>query len=311
MSKRQSCSQVSDSSSKKVKAVVDTFGDMNDKFDALAKQVSDLPVSITNPIVAAINDFKTTVCDKLDILIATISEKNFCKTSNFPDVNMETHQQDPKEIDDKLEKLRFHKNNRNDAFYKKTTNKTRADAYEKCLNQTPILIPRKLHECIDIRDAEPIKQHKNDISVQNLKNEISKLRLHENIHSQRVLKYEELASSLLNSIDDETKKEKYKANYEKITQNHDTNVLRKSKDKSAFFCSEMHTVKLGSIVNRYQRNNAQNKSYAAAAGTSMQTTLRPLIENNPLPSLSKNNDQNFQQWRKHGRFRNQAGNFLH
>ncbi len=175
-----------------------------DKLTSISDAFANLPSSLAEPIVKSLNELKSAICEKLDTIIALVSSTTPAVTDMDTSENFA-----PKKptTPDFMPKLMEFKNIRSDAHYKMASNKCRADCYEDCLARNPVEIPRKLHEYMDDRESDEIKEHKKTISVQNVQNEINKLRLHEKINRNRVQKFDELALLVIEKITDPASKD--------------------------------------------------------------------------------------------------------
>ena len=223
--------------------------------------LSSLPI-IGETLANAINNLINTLSEKLDKIIDGLSNSNVISNmapsnntsapsySSVAAINNATttgtnEGNNTFSITPLIKELADVKNQRNDAFYKVIASQTRAEIYEQGLAIDPPRIPKKLHEKIDYREHDNIRAHKEELSKQNVRNEIIQCRLHESIHRNTLSKLNNRAAAVFDKVVDSDLRERVVARYRAITEGFEHKTIQKWKDKAPFFASEQHTVLLG------------------------------------------------------------------
>ena len=100
-----------------------------------------------------------------------------------------------------------------------------------------------------------MKNHKIKCSIDKTKNAIDEMRIHQKIHNDRIMYYEQKIVDLFNQESNNERKNRLMNDYRKIVERNDQNCLKKLRNKFSFFDSEKHMI---TISENSENNNTEN-----------------------------------------------------
>ena len=135
------------------------------------------------------------------------------------------------------------------AFFNKTRNSMQALVYQQCIDdKEDTHVPRKLHEKIVQTDHVEMIKLKTQITVQNVINEISKLRVHSDYQQGKMEQSDREAQRVIQCISEPAKRKHFADAWTRRVAAEEKISISKCEEKKAFYTSDKHLVKLGSKV---------------------------------------------------------------
>ena len=202
-------------------------------------------VPINNPTVSENNiqqanlEYSSVVASNIPIAKTSIPNKtqNYNISATKPNSEMNPYMQE-------LARL---KNQRNDSFYKMARNEFIANMYECQLNSPSPKIPKKFAPTLNKFDSKDIRKHKIKLALQSVENNITEMRIHQNIHLNRLQKFEKEIESHLQKTENNAQRQKLINDYKSIVNRHERKTLEKLKSKYEFTVSNFYFLKTDDI----------------------------------------------------------------
>lgn len=144
------------------------------------------------------------------------------------------------------------KNLRNDAYLKHQRNNMISNVYENSLYKPGPKIPKKFAPNFTRYDSNEIRNHKIEVSINRVREEIKTMRLHEQIQINRCVMYDNKVKEHINTINDSSRREKLLAGYLSIINKYGEFCNKMLNTKREFFESNKHLV----LVERYPKSVA-------------------------------------------------------
>lgn len=233
----------------------------NDDHASILLQLTQMQTSmaqfteqISNNLCSAITTLTNTMNEKFDKIISLLEN-----TSNSTQNAMEVPVPQTNSIDSAamLSELRNLKNARNESLFKLAHNITHAQVYSNGLEQTPQLVPKKLHEPVLHTDSDELKEMKNRRTLRNVEDEIEKLNYHKKIQQNKIAVIDAKAKTVIQSITDTSAQAHILANWNAITKRGEESIENKMQKKRQFLEGDNHMVELGNFIGQRKSNGPQ------------------------------------------------------
>jgi hypothetical protein len=237
---------------------ISQISDILNEFSASFSRKQNNETSNTNDTLIHISNILTNMANNLNEKlnkIISLLDKNNNEKMDFIIEN--------REIPNITLKLANFRHERNNSYYKYLSNKGKSDLYETHLKLENIEIPKKLHEKISSHDHIELIDVKKSMTISKVEAEIKKLRIHQNIHLDKIRKIDENANSMIASVHDETRRTKINNDWNNFIKQDCAYYDKKWENSKAFLNNGNHFVLLGTIyqpkkTNYNQKNNKFN-----------------------------------------------------
>jgi hypothetical protein len=166
-----------------------------------------------------------------------------------------------------LSELALLKNTRNTSAYAAQRNVMLSKIFEENLNKFPKRVPKKFAPSFNRNDAPAIRDLKTKSSINKVKDEIDKMKIHADIQKNKRDKFEKLCFEYIERETNSEKRQKLLNDLKNIIKKTDEASLKKINSKIHFFNSNEYMSTINSFTNTNTSIRKQN--------TSLQTSHTP------------------------------------